>query len=74
MGTKRTETRVPCSNQTRELIRQHKSASETYDEVLERLAMAVEPEDPRDCIEGANADHDTRERERDKYTSFSSTG
>lgn len=38
-----TETRIPCSRSTRQLVKSMKRGGESYDEVLRKMAAQYEP-------------------------------
>lgn len=42
--TTTTETRIPCSQRTRELVKEQKRGGESYDELLRKMAAQYEPE------------------------------
>lgn len=35
--------RLPCSHKTKGLLEEHKHVNETWDELLRRLALSIEP-------------------------------
>lgn len=41
--TKATETRIPCSQRTRRLVKAQKRGGESYDELLRKMAKQYEP-------------------------------
>lgn len=42
--TTKTETRIPCSCRTRQLVKAQKRGGESYDELLRKMAKQYEPE------------------------------
>ena len=38
-----TETRIPCSQETRSLVKAQKRGGESYDELLQRMAEQYDP-------------------------------
>lgn len=42
--SKASETRIPCSNRTRQLVKAQKRGGESYDELLQKMVEQYEPE------------------------------
>jgi hypothetical protein len=40
-----TESRIPCSRQTRRLVKQQKRAGENYDQLLAKMAEQYDPDE-----------------------------
>lgn len=45
--TNATETRIPCSRATRELVQAQKRGGESYDELLRKMAAQYDPDAER---------------------------
>jgi hypothetical protein len=43
MESNATETRIPCSRSTRDLVRSLKRGGESYDDLLEKMAKQYDP-------------------------------
>lgn len=43
--TKASETRIPCSQPTRQLVKAQKRGGESYDELLKKMAKQYKPEE-----------------------------
>lgn len=41
-----TESRIPCSRSTRQLVKSLKRGGESYDELLQKMAEQYDPRDP----------------------------
>lgn len=48
--TMASDTRLWCSDTTKQLVLEHQQAGETHDDVLRRLALEVEPESVREQV------------------------
>lgn len=45
--TQAAETRIPCSRQTRDLVRSQKRGGESYDDLLRKMVAQYEPDGER---------------------------
>lgn len=43
--TKATESRIPCSRNTRQLVKAQKRGGESYDELLRKMAQEYDPDE-----------------------------
>lgn len=43
--TNESETRIPCSQRTRQLVKAQKRGGESYDELLEKMAKQYDPDE-----------------------------
>lgn len=49
--TKATESRIPCSRNTRRLVKAQKRGGESYDELLQKMAQQYNPDENVDLTE-----------------------